>query len=403
MARKHGVSAYWIMSHYEMFCNSMLRNLLDYKDNNSRKLLGEISVDFFNGPFDMSDTYGKVKINTYRKLAHVFSPITVLFEKFIKDCSKKYDLLLFPSRDGYFLFELYKKLVKSNNRYTPAKYFYASRSGVGSAIIKNEQDIIECCKRLWMNHEQNVKLFLENQFQIRVGSFFDASLEEILHYHTREEVEKKILEYKNEILTKSSINRQNYKKYIDALDVNTSKKIAVIDIVTHGSLVKGISDLIENDIDLIALGTSSIPNINVSDLNRINSIYGNVNKEINGHMASVSELSELHLLLEIIYSSREGQFLKFDDSINPVFLDDSKYDSILLDKLQSEMVDVMRGYNNKRIYDVEKDFALDISSIAMGDSSCVSNDIAKRFTFTDPYDQKKLSGNIMEKINACEE
>lgn len=395
-AKKYGIDSYWIMGHCDLFSFSSISSLLDYHDWNSRKILGYISSKLFNNPFCICETKGKLEINTYEKLAILFLTITLMFMKYIEQQSENYNIILFPSRDGFFLYKAFRKINKLKSC---SIYFYTSRSGISSATAKNENEIKLLCDKLWIEKRQNIKRFVENQFQIDVDESFDLTVEEALEKYDKDKILNKILQYKEEILDKCLNNHNNYMKYIKEIGILDDEKIAVIDIVTHGTLIKGISDLIQQEIDLIALGTSNIPNRYIDDIKRVKSIYGNINVTKDYMQISLSDLSELHLLIEILYSSWDGQFLRFDENGKPLFLKDSEYDIELLKKFQLELMKLIQEIYEDFSDEINKSFALDVLNSIRGEKSIIADEMRDRFVFNDPYDDEILNTNILYKIN----
>lgn len=393
-----GIDAYWVMGHYDLFCNSTINKLLEYKDDGSRYFLGHISALFFNNPFCLCKTRGKVIIDSYEKFAYIVLPITLCYMRYILKFAHEYDVLLFPSRDGYFLKKLYDMMVGKSN-VAKSIYFYASRSAISSAATIEEKDIYIFCSKLWRNKNQNIKKFLENQFQISVNGM-NEPLASMLEKHSINEIKKKIMDYKDDILKVSQTNRLKYKKYINDNGICQNSKIAVIDIVTYGTLIKGISNIIGENIDLIAMGTSMAPNEFITNNEMVNSLYGNINEEIDHLMLSNSKLSELHLILEVIYSSKDGQFLCFDDNNNPLFLEKSYYNHELLIKVQKLLYELVRKYNGSFWADkMDAFFALDFLDIIKGNQSYIIEEIKSKFIFNDPYEEENGECNILDKIN----
>ena len=245
------------------------------------------------------------------------------------------------------------------------------------------------CDKLWIEKRQNIKRFVENQFQIDVDESFDLTVEEALEKYDKDKILNKILQYKEEILDKCLNNHNNYMKYIKEIGILDDEKIAVIDIVTHGTLIKGISDLIQQEIDLIALGTSNIPNRYIDDIKRVKSIYGNINVTKDYMQISLSDLSELHLLIEILYSSWDGQFLRFDENGKPLFLKDSEYDIELLKKFQLELMKLIQEIYEDFSDEINKSFALDVLNSIRGEKSIIADEMRDRFLFNDP-DRKSV-------------
>lgn len=400
--QKYGIDSFWVMNKYDLLCHSTISRFVDYEKVLEKDILSRMTEHFFENPFDICKSYGKISINQYYDVALCILPITLKYMQFIIECAKEYDLLLFPSRDGFFIYNLYQWIKKEQKlNIADAKYFYTSRSGISSAVIYDTQTIETYCSKLWKDKDQNIKRFLKNQFQIDVGDEMNASLADALKKYSKEDIEREILKYDKQIIRKSAINRRNYQKYLSENNIMQYKKIAVVDIVTHGTLLKGISDLLKKDIDLIAMGTSAVPNEYIEDMSRVKSLYGNVNEESNHIFFPTSDLAELHLILEILYSSREGQFVCFTENSHPEFLEGSEYNEALLLHVQKSLYEMVKEYcvGDKFKLEISREFALDILSIFRASFSTISAFISQQFVFSDPYDEKKLHCNIMDTIN----
>lgn len=396
-AEESGIDAYWVMSGYDMLVNSSYGHLIEYTSKSSRRLLGILVSEIFIDPFSICGTKGKARIDSYRKLAMLILPITLLFVRFIEKQADDYDYLLFPSRDAWLLFQIFFNI---NTLAVPFSYFYTSRSGISSANGLNKEAILSISSKLWADRTQMIDMFLKNQFQIDVPDEFSISVKDALKYKGKEQLESDILQLKSRIVERSKENRKNYLQYIGRLGICPGMKIAVIDIVTHGTLVKGISELTGNPVDLIAIGTSNVPNEYIGDESMAKTLFGNINISTNNTLISISDLSELHLLLEILYASEEGQFLRFDDNVDPVFEPGTEYDKTLLKCFQKEMMGLFdKMYGSKWTYDIDKEFALDVMRCIRREYSCLDTDISDRFIFNDPYDPKTDRTNIMHWIN----
>ena len=94
-------------------------------------------------------------------LSQCFIPITVLFLNFILEKSRLYDVILFCSRDGYFLNELYQVAKSGEDFRSISKniYFYASRSAVNSSAVYEENDLYVVCNKILEDRKLNIKQF----------------------------------------------------------------------------------------------------------------------------------------------------------------------------------------------------------------------------------------------------
>lgn len=399
-ANRQGIDSFWIMSGYDMVTASSIAYMADAVSNLSdRIMLGTFIADLFNNPFSLNESRGKLNLDSYHCLAYTMTPITILFLKFIITNSRNYDCLLFPSRDGYFLNSLFQVLKERQDlqNCSDGIYFYASRSAINRATVQDENDIITVCSKLMEDYQLNIKEFLKMQFLIDVDDELDIIAGIAVEQWGEYGLWKRILIYKDKIIRRANEERQRYLKYLRKEGINQYHKLAIVDIVTQGTLVYGLSKMTGMSIDLIALGTSAIPNRYVEDTNRVKSIFGNVNGKVNGVPYSFSDFSELHLFLEMIYASCEGQFAGFGED-GRIETNDNEYDCELLDAVQSEMMCIMKALPDYSEMDITPQFALEFLRLLYNRNSIMPDDMKKRFTFSDPYDVSKINCNLMECI-----
>lgn len=400
-AIRNGLDAFWIMSSYDTLAASSIAYIIEeVKNLDDKKMLGYFISEIFNDPFALNASKGKVQLNTFHRLAHCFVPITVLFLGFIIEKSSLYDFVLFASRDGYFLDRLYQMALShgnDSNNSPEAIYFYTSRSAVNSSAIFDETDLYVVCSKISEDHQLNVKDFLRTQFGIEADDELNITAGQAVGKWGEKGLWEKILSYKERIIKISGEKRKRYSKYIKNLGIKDSCKIVIVDIVTQGTLVYGLSRMIGTPVNLISLGTSAMPNNYVQDLNRVSSIYGNINRNMDGIAYSFSDLSELHLFLEVIYASCEGQFIGFDENGKAMMLD-NEYDCELLLNVQYELEHIMKENNFFSGWKISKEFALAFLRILYSRNSEMIEEIRKKFRFKDPYDSNKLECNLMDGI-----
>lgn len=415
-AVRSGLDAFRVMSGYDILALSSIACILEEAGSlDGKKMLGYFIADMFNDPFVLNAGKGKVQLNTFHSLAHCFLPVTALFLEFILEKSRLYDVILFASRDGYFLDRLYQMASpggKDLEGGAKGLYFYTSRSAVNSSVIFDETDLYTVCSKILEDPRLNVKYFLKVQFGIEADGELDITSGQAVERWGREGLWERILSYKERIVGISGENRKKYSEYIKSLGIGfygrdssesvssgsgSSVKTAVVDIVTQGTLVYGLSKLTGNPVDLISLGTSAMPNGYVQDLKRVSSVYGNVNRSMDGTAYSLSDFSELHLFLEVIYASCEGQFAGFDQNGGIITLD-NEYDCGLICGIQQELENMMRENNFFRGWKIPGGLALAFLRILYGKNSDMPEGMRKRFRFRDPYDPDKLECNLMDCI-----
>jgi len=293
-------------------------------------------------------------------------------------------LIIAPSRDGFFF---YNYLSNKTNK---IKYVYASRSALSIASVQNHKDFEVHCEKLKTGSKINVKRFLETQFQMQIDEEFDISVEEAYMKWGENDFWNKINLIEKEVLSLSKQRRKNYLAFLTENECDKAEKIAVIDIVSHGSLVYGLSNLLSTKCDLIAVGTTAVPNQYIPDVSQAKTIFGNINERCGDIIYSLTDLSELHLLLELIYSSTDGQFLYFDEALNKHFLSGSEYDTIILNAVQGELARLLDDDNilTKKV-EFSKEFVVACLRMLTKKYSVVSDDIRSRFRFTDPYEKDR--------------
>ena len=157
--------------------------------------------------------------------------------------------------------------------------------------------------------------------------------------------------------------------------------------------------IFDNDIDLFALGTSAVPNKYIGDLSRVHSVYGNITERVGDSLVSMSDFSELHLFIEMLYASKEGQFYEVDESIKPVFVDGSEYNSELLERVQNSLFDMVVSFVKKGVFpEVSPEFALGMVRVFSKKYSVFSEEIKAGFSFEDPYDGSVQKCNLIDFI-----
>ena len=235
---------------------------------------------------------------------------------------------------------------------------------------------------------------------IDVSDEYNVSMEEALLRFGEEGIQGIFQKYKPNIIKRSSQCRKNYWKYICKIKADKAEKIAIIDIVTHGTLVYGLSNIFRRKIDLLALGTVGVPNKYIKDIKDVSTIYGNVLEIDNSVFYSFSVLSELFLFLEMLYGSTEGQLFEISKDGIPILLQGTEYNAELLYNTQDAMRFIINklGDNYYKMM-ISKEFALAFLKLFFHKYSDKSEEIVSQFTFHEPYAGNNQKYNLMEELS----
>lgn len=200
------------------------------------------------------------------------------------------------------------------------------------------------------------------------------------------------------LTSRDAVNNRddNYRKYLKSL--NTSGKCSIVDIVTQGTVVAGVSDILDRKMDLIAMGTTELPNKYIDDMKRVHSLLGQINERKGDIRYSFDDFSELHLFLEILYASCDGQFVRIDDSGCPEYKE-NEYSEELLVGVQNCLADMISEYdlhNGKTLFSTE--FAKSLLRLFYNKFAMYDEKIRNQFMFDDPYDERMQSCNLIDKL-----
>lgn len=401
-AEEKGIDSYLIHSSYRMLAMSRVSYLFDaVKSFSDKKYLGYYISETLNDPFAMHGLHGKISIASEKDVALVLFPITKLFFDFIISNSNDYDCLLFPSRDGYFLYSVYckYKIEHPELNLPDAKYIYSSRMSLSRASLKNEDNLDALIHKLFGNMSKNCRQYIMDLFGYELPQEFDHSCGELIEKYGKDGLINRIHKYVPQMVGFLTNNSLSYVGYLDSLSIYEYERIAFIDIVSYGTQPYCLSELLGKSVDMLSIGTTGIPNVYLGS-DRVRSIYGNVNEEINGTLISQSDLSVLHLLLEMLYSSKDGQFLEISDTGKPTFMKGSEYNIALLDGVQMELHSLFEHYD--RCEDVSTDFSPDFCHgmlrIFRKKYSVISDELKQKFVFSDPYDGGFVTVNLTDSL-----
>lgn len=395
MAEENGVDSFTVLSAYDLLAASSFAGIFDCLQTKADEYyLGFFAAKMLNDPFVLSQYDGKIPISSYEDIALAICPMTLMFLDYIIKRAEKYECIIFPSRDGFFLYQLYCRVKETRKELAlpDARYVYASRMALSRAAVNDERSFRVLLDKLFSDRALNCKEYVRNQFDIELPDEYDASMNDLIRRWGEAETVRKLNQYADTAIERQERHKAAYLKYLDTLELWQYQSIAMVDVVSYGTQIYCLSQILGKEIDMIALGTTDVPNVYVNHPDRVFSIYGNVNKKADGAIYSCSDLSVTHLFLEMLYASTDGQFMGISENLKPVFQDQTKYNPELLAGVQKELVKNMEnfvigtaGYTGSYGTNISREFALGMIQMLFHKYSDMSSELEEQFVFSDPY------------------
>ncbi len=375
MAERCRIPAFYYLSGNELLLKSAVRSLLSQADSIfSQVSIGLIKKRLFDDPFSLSETKGIPQIHQWEDIGYlVFGSVIMNFMLFFikKIVSQGIDLVLCPSRDGYLISEIYKKMALKFPFLPKCVYFRASRRAGRFMNLKDRDDI-----RAVLNSEVSGdwRKALEYQLNIKIPESFS----------TGEEISAFVLAQADHILRRAAEQKKYYMDYLTGLGITNGRRIAIFDFVAKGSVQYYLSQILNRRLDGYYFAT-----MNFSEKwdkyeflkNNIDTLYGNITS-----YESWSEFAKNYLLLETILQDDKGTFFEIDQSQNISF-------SAARDRLEVEYISQIQA----GIIEFAEDF-MELADIFHIDGDnrfadevlkymkyCVKNNDLKALTADDEY------------------
>ena len=382
--KRLGIDTYQIQKASDLLEASAVSDALNQVDTLSdRLLLGMILAKVFNSPFFATDSDGRLIVQSVQEFAWLFLlPITMRYLQFIAQTVQQDEdaILLFLSRDGYFLQKEYALLAK---KYHPpdSLYFYASRQAANGVMVRDEKDIELFLQVILDRKEWNLKFQLEYFFQIPFEESFDLFVEEALAKWGRKEIICRVKQNKQMIFQAQAEKRKGYLAYLETLHLERYSKAYCVDIVTKGTLIRCLKKLLPQHVDLIAMGGRPALHDCVPDAEACHLMLG--------IMTVYSVFCPWFPVLEIPYASREGQLKMFSEHGEPVFVKGSEYHRELLDTVQGELGHAMAIFFDADWYrhPLSDGFCTFMLGLLHSNFSMIAEDIVNQFYTSDPEKQ----------------
>lgn len=284
-AAKEHIDVILIQSSLGLFKDSNISYIGKYLYSlDDRSMMGAFIARCFNSPFSKRAD-GKITVSRLEDVHALFiAPlVTCCVLWLVKKLSRgEYDKVLFASRDGYLIKELYNWYVATQHitKAPPSVYLYTSRKSSVGAAISTVNDIDEYI-------EYRGKTAFENIFS---GDNFE-SVEDVI----------KVSEGK----------KQNLKKYILKLGLKPNEKYAFFDLVSGGTTQYYLSKSFFNNIEGFYLNYSDI---GFSEQIIVHSLFFDMPTAPFTHFET-----PYTAFLESVLTSLEPSVVGFDEEGEPVF------------------------------------------------------------------------------------
>lgn len=384
------IDAYYIMNGIDMLRNSACYHIENHVGRfEERLLLGKVISDLFNDPFSLGEGKGRITIRKAEMLGEICTGALALsFLDYLLHIVKNVDCeILFSSRDSYYFYRIYETRISRQIKKLPkSHYFYISRNAVCRATVKN----IDILKKylLYAEENYNVKLFFSERFGVELPEEYSLSFGEAKKKWGDNWVEEKVGGEFEVLFSEQGLNRASLIKYIDRLGVRNAKQIIFVDMVTKGTCLFGLNQVINNDTKLVALGGIELPNEYIR-VGESDCLYGN--------NATGTEFYQWFTVLELLMASTEDQCIGYYDG-DPKFIPGTGYNSELLEKAQRGMEALCELFDDigwEHLH-INKEMAEDMLKLLDSECSDITDELLDEFTSKDSL---WVPGESVEGIN----
>ena len=286
----------------------------EIKSYSDRVKVGMLIASVFNSPFWFEEASQKVSVKDSFGIGYSFcAPMITDFVLWMKRRAEEqgYKQLLFCARDGYLPIKLYEKIATSAKSF----YFLSSRTAAIRAGMENPEDIEYVDS---MKYSGSADEALKRRFGIDAANFSRSERDE-------------------EILRKSGMQRENYKKYIEKLDIDEGA-IGMFDFVAKGTTQMYLQKLFAQHIKgfyFLQLEPEFMADKGLD----IEPFYSDEEK-------NRSAIFDNYYILETILTAPYPQLEEFDGNGNPVFAEEtrSETDIDVFDKAQKGITEYFEKY-----------------------------------------------------------
>lgn len=314
-AKKNGIDTFHILSAYELLMASSLQNILSDTENLQKRLyLGSFIARAFNDPFALSASNGIFNISGLSALGYFFiGPLIIEFTRWL--CRKleesEFDNILFPSRDGFLISQIYSDLSRDKKNIPEEIYFKTSRRILNAAAITSEDDIFFILKKPFKGSKGDL---LEIRFGISPDPHDRNKNDRVDAYTSFDEIKQYVETYKDAIISSSQKTGQKYRQYLKEHHIKPGKNYALFDFISSGTIPFFLGKILKTEFTVFLFASMNMPNELCPDMTAVNTLYGNITS-----YGQSNNISRHYLFLESLLVDPDTTLVTFDNDIEPVF------------------------------------------------------------------------------------
>jgi HAD superfamily hydrolase (TIGR01549 family) len=399
MPQRHGVSPFLVKNGYDLMTLS-LGSLLERAENRDDRLaLGLIAARFFNDPFTICSTKGRLSVNTMFDIGYLcFGPLIYSFIRWLIEKVQAIDSgrVLFFARDGYLLKELYDMTARDLGITVPEGiYFYTSRRSSSLITIRKKEDISFIIKAMCRYRKNTLRELLYRAFGVE-GDKEDTNLDLCCFEWEDDQIITYLIEtYGNTILSHAEEERIRYLNYVDSLHLQNAANLFCVNFVGRGATQFFISKLLGREITGFYFALESFQKesyfIDIPARGLYDSYSGDITR---------SFLLKHFLFGEVVLSSPDEQFIRFDADGKPIFDNLGKNRNFsIIDKCHAGIREYfndasaihygLSGHMTMNLVD-------ELYGLFLTDRCVISDQVRNSFIFKDYYDASSQDGCILE-------
>ena len=337
-AQLAGIDTFRIESAIDLMKKSSFYDIQRFPSNlNERSMIGMFIAYAFNSPFITLDDKKRIVIGNEYDWAYLFvAPLVTGFMLWLIKIlqTEKYEGILFSSRDGYLIKQLYDNIPVCYCRdiLPEGLYFYVSRVACSKVAIMNDKDI------KWIagpKCQGSMEKVVRERYEI-----------EYLNTQNTLTKDEELLDYamlnKECIYKKSKTIRENFLSYINKLGIKDGKKYAFFDFVSCGSCQFFLNQVMPVELEGVYCCLYNSYEEQKAKLPIHSYFYNNHPRN------PESNLFENYLQLEVIMTSYEPSIVSYDRDGRPVFADEVRGQDELLfvKKVQKAIKDFWSDFIN---------------------------------------------------------
>ena len=389
-----GQNVYHLMQGKKMYYASNYYLNKELNLNESVIMGSVINKGLFNSPFAMyKNSKNSIVKDEFTYGYSILGPIIFEYLRWIINSvkNKPNEVLLFASREGWYLRRIYEhiisKLEDENLANIENHYFYISRRAISVAQIEKIEDIFEIMKKSFKGTLREVMYY-------RLGFKIDDLEDKIIELPRDYELVKNvIIQNYPKIMEQVKYEKENYLLYIkNTLGDYKDKNINFLDLGYSGTAqyylsllmnkkIKGKYFVISENIKPLGIGceVESCYNENIYDISEIisNPIYSE------------------SILIEAFLTAPQGQLQYFkneDNKIEPVFnfdnnLDKAELSDLIYNAIIEYVDDMFKAFGKEDILNicVDKKIFLNLYKCFGVDSRNINEHMKKLFNIDDYY------------------